>query len=214
MWIKLVSKNQTDFYTGKLKFIPGKITTSPIWNPVAKCGEGIHFARGLNAVLDNCNHNGIGYLIEVEPIGEIIIIDNKAKAESVETKRILTINEWFEELKADDPDWWNRLLRAAKIGLEELKADDPDGLNRRLRAAKIGLEELKADDPDGWNRRLRAAKIGLEELKADDPDWWNRRLRAAKIGLEELKADDPDGLNRLLRAAKTGQWDNIFKCLK
>ena len=160
MWIKIISPDKTDFWTGRLKFELDKIVGVPDseWNPEPVCGGGIHFSESLITILGNTKHKGTGYLIEVEPIGEIIKIDNKSKSQSVKVKRFLTIPEW----------------------LDQIKADDPDGLNRLLRAACLGLDQLKADDPYGWNRRLRAACLGLEELRADDPDWLNRLLRAAK----------------------------------
>ena len=162
MWIKIIAPDKTDFYSNTIKFEPGQISSisDKEWNPEPICGGGIHFSQSLNSVLENTQHKGSGYLIEVEPIGPIVIIDDKAKAKSIKVVRFLTIPEWLEELKADDSDWLNRLLRVAKLGLEELKADDSNELNRLLRAAKLGLEELKADDSNELNRLLRAAKLG------------------------------------------------------
>ena len=236
MKLKLLSENMTDFYTGKLKFAVGEITKCPDWKDVDEIGNGIHYSESLATMLENTSHKGVGYLVEVEPVGKEVRIRNKYKAEAVLVNRVLAIPEWLETLSPDDPNlWnrrlraaklgletlspddpnlWNRLLRTAKLGLETLSPDDPDEWNRRLRAAKVGLETLSPDDPNLWNRLLRTAKLGLETLSPDDPDWWNRLLRAAKVGLETLSPDDPDEWNRRLRAAKTDEWDNIFRCLQ
>ena len=139
MWIKLISENKTDFYTGHLKFEVGKITSIPDkWDPAPECGNGIHFAKNIFTILDNTKHNGKGFLVEIEPVGDIVTFDNKDKSKEIITKRIITPDEFLEEIKADDPDNWNRLMRACKLGLEEIKADDPDDWNRLMRACKLG----------------------------------------------------------------------------
>jgi hypothetical protein len=89
-------------------------------------------------MLENTKHNGRGYLIEVEPIGKEIKIENKFKAEKIKVVRKLTIPEFLETLSPDDNNEWNRLLRAAKVGLETLSPDDSEWRNRLLRATKVG----------------------------------------------------------------------------
>lgn len=116
MWIKLISGNKTDFYTGKLNFNVGQVSaiTDGEWNPNPECGGGIHFAKSIFTLLENTKHNGKGFLVEVEPIGSIIEFNDKAKAKTIIVKRIITPDEFIEELKADDPDYLNRRMRACK----------------------------------------------------------------------------------------------------
>jgi hypothetical protein len=236
MWIKIVSPQMTDFYSGKLKFEVGKVTASPVWNPEPVCGGGIHFSRSLNTVLQNTKHNGTGYLIEVQPQGLLIEFEGKAKAPSVKTIRVLSAEEWLETLSQDDSDWenrlmracklgletlsqddsnwWNRLMRACKLGLETLSQDDSIWENRLMRACKIGLETLDQNDSDWENRLMRACKMGLETLDQNDSDWENRLMRACKMGLETLDQNDSNWENRLIRACKTGYWKPVFEFLK
>lgn len=49
MWIKIISPDKTDFWTGKLKFLEGAIVSVPDdeWNPKPECGGGIHISKSL-----------------------------------------------------------------------------------------------------------------------------------------------------------------------
>ena len=191
MKIKLISENWTDFYTGELKFAVGEVTTCLDFVDDDNLGHGIHYSESLIAMLEDTKHTGKGYLVEVEPVGKEIQIDDKYKAEAIKTLRVLTIPQW----------------------LETITPNDADSLNRRLAAAATGKWECLLSDTDYSNHCLAAAATGKWECLLNDADYLNRCLAAAATGKWECLLSDTDSLNCCLAAAATGKWDKVFKCL-
>ena len=135
MYIKIIDTDWRDCHTHTLTYRVGEVTMAPDWDPHPDCGHGIHYSASLCTALSNTAHNNAGRLVEVEPVGDVVNLVDKEKAQGVRVLRTLTCAEFVATITPDDADGWNRRLRAARVGLETLDPHDADELNRMLRAA-------------------------------------------------------------------------------
>jgi len=98
MYLKFTRPDGTDCYSGTIHYVVGQTVAAPDWNPVQKCGGGLHFGgpKGLLAL-----QNFPGRVLEVEPVGEFINVDSdRKKAES-----LMVVSELdFQKIMSDISD--------------------------------------------------------------------------------------------------------------
>ena len=81
--LRCINKDGTSYGGFKNSTEVGAIITAPDWKPTEKCGNGIHFwPYGIGR--EGKEHSNPEFLWQVvEPIGEVVKLDGKAKAKSV-----------------------------------------------------------------------------------------------------------------------------------
>ncbi|MFH1973053.1 MAG: hypothetical protein ABIK13_00380 [Patescibacteria group bacterium] len=194
MNLKLVSAEWTGVHKKARKdvtYAVGQTTMAPDWDLAPECGGGIHYAEEPDDYMPDRVPNA--RLIEVEPVGETVRIDNgKSKAQGVCVIREITRIPTPEE----EPDAEVRQRVAKCIPTERLDrlltpAEEPDE-GVRWRVAKcIPAERLdrlltSGEELDEGVRHRVASRIPADRLDHlltpdEEPDAWVRRMVALRI---------------------------------
>jgi len=167
MNLKLVSDTWTGVHwqaRQDVTYAVGKVTMAPDWDPRPVCGGGIHYAEGPCDYMPEPASNG--HLIEVEPVGETVRIDNgKSKAQGIRVIREITRVPTPEEEPDAGVRWWvARRIPTDRLDRLLTLEEEPDAKVRQRVAERIPTDRLDRlltleEEPDAWVRQWVAERI-------------------------------------------------------